>query len=230
MVLLTVTAAVVLTATLISVSAVSGTSSGTRTAGDGTDAAAADAVARLLQGIPQRGTVLGDPRAPVTLVEYADLQCPYCAEWATTTFPALVRDYVRPGKLRIEFRGLRFIGPDSERALGVALLAGRRGRLWNVGELFYANQGAEGSGWVTDELLRTTASAAGLDADRVLDSLDDPALEKAMQAAELHAERSGIRGTPAFELGRTGGAFTPLEVTSLGPEEFRRAVESLLAS
>ena len=64
----------------------------------------------LLEGIPQDGTALGRPDAPVTLVEYADLQCPYCAQWARGAFPRLVRDYVRTGKLRIEFRGLVLIG------------------------------------------------------------------------------------------------------------------------
>ena len=49
---------------------------------------------------------LGSPDAPVTLVEYADLQCPFCAEWARGTFPAIVDEYVRPGQVRIEFRGL----------------------------------------------------------------------------------------------------------------------------
>ena len=48
----------------------------------------------ILDGIPQSGTALGSPEAPVTLVEYADLQCPYCAEWTHRTFPALVDQYV----------------------------------------------------------------------------------------------------------------------------------------
>src|SRR2546423_12689290 len=45
--------------------------------------------ASLLRGIPQHGTIVGEARAPVTLVEYADLQCPYCGEWARTTLPVL---------------------------------------------------------------------------------------------------------------------------------------------
>ena len=74
----------------------------------------------MLDGIPQDGIALGEPDAPVTLVEYADLQCPFCAEWALQTFPELVADYVRDGRLRIEFRGLTFIGPESEDALRAA--------------------------------------------------------------------------------------------------------------
>jgi protein-disulfide isomerase len=87
--------------------------------------AGAGEIASLLKGIPQHGTTLGAPNAPVTLVEYADLQCPYCAQWALGTFPSLVQDYVRTGKLRIEFRGLEFIGADSDAALRATLAAGR---------------------------------------------------------------------------------------------------------
>src|SRR5215213_761101 len=55
---------------------------------------------KLLAGIPQSSTLLGRPTAPVTLVEYADLQCPFCREFATETVPVLVREYVRTGKVR----------------------------------------------------------------------------------------------------------------------------------
>jgi protein-disulfide isomerase len=87
--------------------------------------AAASSQSGLFAGIPQRGLVLGRNDAPVTLVEYADLQCPYCAEWTARTLPTLVKDYVRRGKLRIDFRGLAFIGPDSDVALRAAIAAGR---------------------------------------------------------------------------------------------------------
>jgi protein-disulfide isomerase len=97
--------------------------------------------------------VLGSPDAPVTVVEYADLQCPFCAEWARRAFGEIVRDYVAPGRVRIEFRGLVFLGPDSEVALRTALAAGRQDRLWDVVHLLYANQGAENAGWVTQDLL-----------------------------------------------------------------------------
>ena len=94
-------------------------------------------------GSRSEGSCSGDPDAPVTLVEYVDLQCPYCAEWAVRTFPVLVSDYVRTGKLRIVFHGLAFIGPDSDTALRTALAAGREDRLWDVVAGFYVRQGAE---------------------------------------------------------------------------------------
>ena len=67
----------------------------------------------MFDGIPQDGVALGDPDAPITLVEFADLQCPFCAEWAIEALPVYVEDYVRTGQMRIEFRPLTFIGNDS---------------------------------------------------------------------------------------------------------------------
>jgi len=183
----------------------------------------------LLEGIPQDGAVLGQADAPVTLVEYADLQCPYCAEWTRGTLPELVRDYVRHGKLRIEFRGLAFIGPDSDIALRTALAAGRQDRLWNVVELLYANQGAENSGWASEELIhRIAASVSGLDAERFDAERGLEALSAEMAKAQRQAQAGGVRGTPAFELGPTGSTLETLQVSSLGPEEFAAAIDALL--
>jgi protein-disulfide isomerase len=183
----------------------------------------------LLEGIPQDGTALGRPDAPVTLVEYADLQCPYCAQWARGAFPRLVRDYVRTGKLRIEFRGLAFIGRDSDKALRAALAAGRQNRLWNVVELLYADQGPENSGWASEQLVdRIASSVPGLDvkrfdADRRLEALDTE-----LARSQAQAEAAGVRGTPTFELGTTESAPETLELTSLADDEFAAAIEALL--
>jgi protein-disulfide isomerase len=178
----------------------------------------------LLAGIPQHGAVLGDPKAPVTLVEYADFQCPYCAEWAHRAFPALVSRYVRPGKVRIVFRGLAFLGPDSDRALRAALAAGRENRLWNVVEALYRRQGLENSGWVTDSLLEEVAGSTAL-ARR-----DQPWVDRQMAAASRAARRAAIPGTPAFQIGRTGGRLEVVPLSSLGPEGLAPAIDAMLAA
>jgi protein-disulfide isomerase len=84
----------------------------------------------LLAGIPQHGNTLGNPRAPVTLVEFGDLQCPSCAVFAQDALPAIVSRYVRPGRVMLVFRGLDFIGHDSERAARMAGALGEQNRLW----------------------------------------------------------------------------------------------------
>ena len=200
-----------------------GGSSGTTAITGGPD------VEAMLDGIPQDGIALGEPDAPVTLVEYADLQCPFCAEWALQTFPELVADYVRDGRLRIEFRGLTFIGPESEDALRAALAAGEQGKLWNVVDLIYVNQGAENSGWVTDDFLRGIGEAVpGLDVDRMLEAGDSAESTATIEEAAASAQADGVTGTPAFLLGETGGELAALDIGSLAPEEFRAAIDELL--
>jgi protein-disulfide isomerase len=185
--------------------------------------------ATLLQGIPQRGSTLGRPTAPVTLTEFADLQCPYCAQWSQQAFAEIVRDYVRPGKVRIVFGGLAFIGPDSEQALRFAAAAGRQGRLWHVVDLLYANQGAENSGWANEELLREVGAAVpGLRVEQALGETSSPAVDRQLAAAQDLSTRLGVRGTPAFAAARTGAPLTPIRVTSLGADGLRPTLDRLL--
>src|SRR5262245_8586421 len=183
----------------------------------------------LLNGIPQQGAALGRPDAPVTLVEFADLQCPYCAAWADGAFAELVRDYVRPGKARIVFAGLAFIGPDSETGLRFAFAAGRQGKLWQAVHLLYARQGTENSGWVTDDLLREIgASIPGLDVERALRESSSPEVDRRIASARELATRLDVRGTPSFAAGRTGSTLRPVAVSSLDANAVRPALDSLL--
>ena len=165
---------------------------------------------------------LGSPDAPVTLVEYADLQCPYCAQWARETLPVLVDEYVETGKLRIVFHGLAFIGPDSDKALRTAIAAGRDEpplgrrprplRTPGRGELRLGHRRARRR----DRCRRPRARRREAPL-RALGSSVEPELKRAAAAAE----RAGVHGTPAFQVGPTGGRLELVEVSSLGPEGIR---------
>jgi protein-disulfide isomerase len=184
----------------------------------------------LFAGIEQHGSALGSPTAPVTLVEYADLQCPYCAQWARETLPTLVDDYVRTGKLRIVFHGLAFIGPDSDKALRTAIAAGRQNHLWDVVHGFYVHQGAENAGWVGDGLVAEIAAGVrGLDGAVLLDDRWESSVEPELKRAAAAAEAAGVKGTPAFQLGPTGGRLELVQLGSLGPEGIVPAIDAVLA-
>jgi len=171
--------------------------------------------AGLFRGIPERGGVLGDPQAPLTVTEYVDLQCPVCAVAARETLPALLRDYVRTGKAKLEARTLHFIGPDSVRGARVAAGAERQGRLWPFLEAFYAAQGHENSGYVTDGFLRSVASAAGVDAGAALAFADSDAAQAPLDRANADAQRLGIDATPTFSVTRKGGRTQVVDAPSL---------------
>jgi protein-disulfide isomerase len=161
--------------------------------------------ASLFDGIQERNGVLGDPKAPVTVTEYVDLQCPICAAASRETLPSLVRDYVRTGKVKLEARTLQFIGPDSERAARVAAGAERQGKLWPFLEAFYASQGQENSGYVTDDFLRSVAAASGVDAGAALKAADSTAAQQRLNRANTDAEALGIDSTPTFTVARGDG-------------------------
>lgn len=183
----------------------------------------------LLDGIPQDGVVLGEPDAPVTLVEFADLQCPYCARFSATAFPAVVEEYVRSGEVRLVFRGVVFLGPDSEEALRAVLAAGQQGKLWHLVELLYETQGPEGSGWVTDELLRRVGRRVeGLDVERMLDERVSEAVEVELALAREAASRARVNATPTFWAGPTGGTLRFLGKGAAEAAVFRSVLEGLL--
>jgi protein-disulfide isomerase len=152
-----------------------------------------------LTGIPQRGAVLGSPSANVTLIEYADAQCPACRAYALEVFPSIVDEYIRPGKVKTGYRGFPFIGPDSVKALRFLLAAGEQNRLWELQEALYRYQRGENDGWVTDELIRERAAEIpGLDVDKLFADAASERITRAAERAADEAHAAGILGTPTF--------------------------------
>jgi protein-disulfide isomerase len=185
----------------------------------------------LFAGIPQHGTQLGNPAAPVRLVEFADLQCPYCDEYAVQALPTLVKDYVRTGKVQMEFENLSFIGPDSVKAGRVATAASQQNKLWNFVDLLYLNQGTENTGYVTAAYLRRLLDAVpGLNVPVALHASETPAAGAALAGANQLATHDGVGGTPTFLIGRTGGGLRPFQPSSLTPAPFAAELNALLGS
>jgi protein-disulfide isomerase len=188
----------------------------------------AAATIALFKGIPQQLNVLGKPSAPVTMVEFADLQCPFCRDYAVSALPALVTRYVRAGKAKFVFSGMHFIGPDSEKALRAVFAAGLQGRLWQFLDLLYKSQGAENSGWVTDDLLRSIGdSLPGFDTGKMLAGMSSPEVTNALAVADQQAQQASVNSTPTFFAGKTGATLEHLGVTSLTPEAFRPTLDAL---
>jgi protein-disulfide isomerase len=184
-------------------------------------------VGRLLRGVPQHGAWLGSPKAPVVLVEYVDLQCPFCAAFAQRTLPSIVRSHVRTGRVRVLFRGLAFVGPDSLRALRWTYGAGRQDKLWNVLEVLYANQGAENKGWVTQALLDSVARGVpGLDLGRL--RRDAAATGAQVEAASAAAQAAHVPGTPYLLAGRSLATAVPLTLKSFDPKAITVQLDRLL--
>ncbi|HEX3453461.1 MAG TPA: thioredoxin domain-containing protein [Gaiellaceae bacterium] len=218
--------AILLAGVLIGVS-VAGSGGGSSSSVTG--AAATNA---LIGGIPQNGFTLGSPKAPVRMVEYGDLQCPICREYAASTLPTIVREYVRTGKVQLEFRGLAFLGPDSQRALEAVTAAAGQNKGWNMLDLLYRNQGEENTGWVTDSKLEAAAAALpGLSIARWQSARSGQATQDAIQS--MHAQALALMGsqirTPTFEVARRGQPLQYLPIQSLDASAFTPALDQLLA-
>ena len=196
---------------------------------DGERTLTAGQAAAAFDGIPQQGTTLGPADAPATLIEFADLQCPYCAQYARDVLPTVVDRYVRPGRLRLELGVLAFLGEDSVRAGRMAAAAARQDRLWEFAHAFYTAQGAENSGYATDAFLRRAAAAADLDAGRALRERDTPAAERFLERARHHAGRLSADSTPAFYLQHGAGRPLPITPKDLTPAAFAAALDEALA-
>ena len=182
----------------------------------------------LFKGIPQTETLLGDPDAPVQIVEFADLQCPFCAEYTRNVLPTLVKRYVRPGQLSIDLRLLTFLGPDSESAAGAAVAASRENRMWQFTDLLYNNQGQENSGYVTPAFVRSIARGSGVSPTEAVRGMQDDVGGPQLARAQQSAQTAGVDSTPTFLISRRGGTLTKLEVSQLTPDQFTSALDKLL--
>jgi protein-disulfide isomerase len=167
--------------------------------GTPSDISGAARVGSELRGIPQNGQTLGEASAPVAITEFGDPQCPVCAAFAEQIAPQLITEEVKAGTVKLTFEPFLIIGPDSEPAMKAALAAGEQGRFWNYLQLFYANQGAENSGYVTDAFLTSLAMAAGVeDIDAWNQSRNNSRWDAVLVRGTSDAESFGFNGTPSI--------------------------------
>jgi protein-disulfide isomerase len=205
-------AAVAIVVVAIAISSGGGSKKGGSSKGD---AAGAQQAAQLLQGIPQQGITLGNPKASVTLVEFADLQCPFCRDYTINTFPSIVAKYVRTGKVKMVFQNYAFIGPDSLTAARAAEAAGKQNKLWHFIDVFYNNQGQENTDYVTDAFLTKIANGAGLDPKKMLADRQDPKVDQAIALAQQQAQQAGVNSTPTFLLKKAGAPAQKLSAAAV---------------
>jgi protein-disulfide isomerase len=183
-------------------------------------------VQQQLQGIPQKGTVLGDPKAKVSVTEFGDLQCPACKQFSDQTAPGLISGPVKDGDVKYEFRQYIIIGPQSNDAAKAALAAGEQNRYWNYIQVFYKNQGLENSGYVTDDFLESVAKGAGVpDIAKWNEDRKDPKWDDELSKVQTEAQTLGFSSTPSFLVEGPGGKNTFSGVLTLS--QMQDAIKSV---
>ncbi len=173
-------------------------------------------VTALLAGIPQDGATLGEPRAPITLQVFADLECPTVKRFVISRLPTIIDAWVRKGVIKIEYRSLE-TDTESEptffRQEMAALAAGRQDKMWNfvltaVHEQHYKriSSAVLHFEYVTEEFLADIASRVpGLDMAQWAQDRKDALLLRRVAHDVYFAHVEGMRATPAFLIGRSGG-------------------------
>lgn len=144
----------------------------------------------------------GPVDAPVVLVVFSDVQCPFCARWSAETLPVL-REYVERGELRIEHRDVNVYGEDSERAARASLAAARQGSFLEYHDRLFAGGEIRPPAQLSEEALIDLAAAVGLDVEQFTADLHSESVaatiaENAEQGIEL-----GAMATPSFILDGT---------------------------
>lgn len=176
--------------------------------------------------IPLAARTKGSPRAPVTVYEMSDFQCPYCKRFAQETFPELERRYITSGKVRwvyINFP-LTNLHPHAVPAAELALCAARQDGFWRVHDLLFQYQDTWAPLKEAGPFFVSLADSAKLSKKEMLACLQDPETRKSLQAEAEGAERAGASSTPTFyiEGGLMEGAL-PLPI-------FQRVLDSVYAA
>lgn len=166
--------------------------------------------------------IAGHSDAPVWIIEVSDFQCPYCKVWHDEVYPAVKREYVDSGKVRLAYVNFplgqhRHARPAAE----AALCAGAQGRFWEYHDALFDTQAEWTPLANADALFLTLGERVGLDLDEQRDCLDSDVMLPLIEADLQRMNEAGVGSTPSFFVGDEQLGNAPLS-------EFRRAIDSAL--
>ena len=154
--------------------------------------------------------VLGNPDAPITLVEFGDYQCHYCNVFFHSTEEDLLNKYVKTGKVKMIFKDFNIIGPDSVTASHGAHCADDQGLFWEYHNILYKNWNGENNGWASYENLYKFAQEVGLDMDGWSDCMTNSDHSQIILDSNQDAKDLQLTGTPSFFVIGSDGKVTKL--------------------
>jgi protein-disulfide isomerase len=210
-----VAAAVAVVAVLVGASLLGGDDGG-----DGVEGIAE--VRERFADLPQSGSTVGDPGAPVEIIEYGDISCPACKSASEDVVPELIDTFVTPGEARLTFRPIAFINASSERGALGAEAAAMQDAIWPFVDVLYLNQGPETEDWLTDEMMEEVVEGLGLDLEQWRTDYDSEAVASAFFERSEQATADEVSATPTFIVRGPRGDRTIEGVANLS--EFEDAV------
>ncbi len=142
--------------------------------------------------------ILGNPNAPITLVEFGDYQCHFCNVYFQDTQHKIVENFVNTDKVKIIFKDFTIIGPDSVSAAHFAHCAGEQERFWEYHNILYNNWSGENNGWASNDNLLQYANEIDLDMNELKKCNNENRYKTLIESSNSDARSLGLTGTPAF--------------------------------
>ncbi len=149
--------------------------------------------------IGNRDVILGDPKAPVALIEYGDYQCPFCGRMFTQVEPQLREEYIKTGKVKMVYRNFQFLGQESTNAGAAAECSKDQGKFWAFHDELYKAEiadGQENNGNLTKSLFVKLAGDAGLDVNAFTSCYDSGKYTAQVEKDRNDAGAIGVNSTP----------------------------------
>ncbi len=154
--------------------------------------------------------ILGDPNAPITLVEFGDYQCHYCNVFFQSIEKDIVKNYVDTGKVKIIFKDYNIIGEDSVIASQGAHCANDQGLFWEYHDILYSNWTGENNGWASSENLAIFAQQIDLNMNKWSECMKKGSHSQIILKSNDDARTLELTGTPAFFIINSEGKVSKL--------------------
>ena len=148
--------------------------------------------------IDNASPVLGNPNAPITVVEFGDYQCTFCSKFFHETENSIVTNYVKTGKVKILFKDFVILGQDSINAANAAHCANDQKLFWEYHSMLYNNWAGEDTGWADLAHLHEFANTLGLDMDVFSTCMSDLKWNELVNLSRIDGQKLGVSGTPTF--------------------------------
>lgn len=156
---------------------------------------------KVLLNLSVNDAVLGNAKAPVTIVEYSDFQCPFCGRFYTQTASQLIETYVKTGKAKFVYRNFPFLGEESVNAAQATECSKDQGKFWEYHNAIFnaeIKDGQEHNGNLNRSLFLSLAAAVGLDSAKFQACLDTNKYADVVDKEYSDAQQLGVQATPTF--------------------------------
>ncbi len=142
--------------------------------------------------------ILGDPSAPITILEWGDYQCTFCYRFHQSSLNIILEEYIDSGKINLVFKDFPLNGPDSILGAEAAYCAGDQGKYWAFHNELYSNWAGERTGWINYDSLNQFAKSVNLELDEFTSCLDEHKYKQKVLELEKFGKEIGIDATPSF--------------------------------